>query len=379
MTFKFENCAFKHFVRVNGWLPVCKSRKKLMDASFQKEKEKRRLKYFTFCAEGALDVFLLNKAKIINFDDKNGFSSVVFFDKDDESVARTSENIPGAIGFPGDFITVVLGGDVPEPGGDAELESPEDLEDTSEVRGQQRLRDIRKKFHNQFPFDVINLDVETYPWKPREELPGKLLNAIRQILEWQKRKNFNGNNIPYRVSSFDLMFTTRLGPANLPADQIERLKGRINQNLEMYPDAAEAFRDAHKVMDADELFDIDFDAAFKIAIPKSLADLAVECGWYVDADLGVRVFEFERDETDPSYTMLHLVMTLHRQNPPVELRLPKEPLPEITERNHAEVVKKVLSQKVERLNDILIDDKMDEVAANLETLFQHRDRMHGKY
>src|SRR5260370_13449713 len=62
--FEFEDCLLKHHVRTNGWLPVCKSRRQQINEGV-KEKNKRRVRYFTFCAVGAIDVLMLDGAKVL--------------------------------------------------------------------------------------------------------------------------------------------------------------------------------------------------------------------------------------------------------------------------------------------------------------------------
>ena len=57
------------------------------------------------------------------------FDTVCFFDRDDEAVAETRKRIPGARGFPGDFVEVLL--ETPDGGG---LKSPTAAQNTIEER-----------------------------------------------------------------------------------------------------------------------------------------------------------------------------------------------------------------------------------------------------
>ena len=108
--FKYEGCLLKHYVRIKGWLPNCRSRKRKVNAG----NVSRRLRYFTFCAIGAIDVLMLDIARIITRSSDDEFDSVVFFDRDSAAVTETQKRIRGAIGFPGSFTKVVLAGS-PEP------------------------------------------------------------------------------------------------------------------------------------------------------------------------------------------------------------------------------------------------------------------------
>ena len=97
--FKYEDCPLKHYVRLEGWLPFAQRRLKAIRAN-RKPNQQRGLRYFTFCAVGALDVLMLDVAGVIKKNDGR-FDNVVFFDYKDEQVLETQRRIPGAIGFPG--------------------------------------------------------------------------------------------------------------------------------------------------------------------------------------------------------------------------------------------------------------------------------------
>ena len=114
--FKFEDCLLKHYIRKKAWLPKCKQRLRDLQNSFRKKKDERRLRYFTFCAVGALDVVMLEMERVFHRSrSTKRFDSVVFFDINQEFVSQTQITIPGAIGFPSDFIDVILANDPAEP------------------------------------------------------------------------------------------------------------------------------------------------------------------------------------------------------------------------------------------------------------------------
>src|SRR5437660_1637212 len=117
MAIDFENDIVKHYVRLNGWLPLCRQRLKTIQAT----EGERRLRYFTFCARHAMDVLMLDVAKVLIRSASKRFDSVVFFDRDQESILDTIKRIPGAIGFPGNFISIVL---LEDPQEDALLDEP---------------------------------------------------------------------------------------------------------------------------------------------------------------------------------------------------------------------------------------------------------------
>src|SRR5256885_11024715 len=97
--FPYARCPLKHFVRTDGWLPLCKRRLQGLRQG-KKPKDIRRLRYFTFCAVSAVDVLMLDVAKVIRPSNDGLFDTVFFFTRSDEAVLETRKNIPGAIGFP---------------------------------------------------------------------------------------------------------------------------------------------------------------------------------------------------------------------------------------------------------------------------------------
>jgi hypothetical protein len=102
--FEYEDDPLKHYVRVKGWLPLCVARQKHI-----KRRDRRDLRYFTFCGMNAVDVFMLDLAGVIRRSRTGRFDSVCFFDRTEEVVASTLLRIPGANGFHGDFVKTVLG------------------------------------------------------------------------------------------------------------------------------------------------------------------------------------------------------------------------------------------------------------------------------
>jgi hypothetical protein len=104
--FVFEDCLLKHYIRRYLWVPRCRERRNELQLAAG-NKAARRLKYFTFCAEGALDVLLLDRERVIRRSAMKEFDTVYFFDSEAAAIAETRKRIPGAVGFPGDFFEVL--------------------------------------------------------------------------------------------------------------------------------------------------------------------------------------------------------------------------------------------------------------------------------
>jgi hypothetical protein len=377
--FAFETCLLKHYVRLEVWLPHSKERLNRIRKAVKSAAGARRLKYFTFCAVGALDVLLLDRAKIIRRSAQKEFDTVYFFDTDEDSVIETRKRIPGAVGFPGDFVKVVLQDEPEEVEGTVvdELDSPANKENTRAVRQKQNALAQLQKFKQAFPFDVMNFDVEQYLFHPKEELPGRLMAALRKIFEWQTREGIDSNGKSYSVDEFSLMFTTSVGPKNLSKPYVEYLRDTCLQgNLEKYPELVEPFNAKSGGKDVKKFFEDDFDGAFKLAVPKSLIELALENDWHIEGKDGIEVYEFDREAQEGSYTMLHMAMTVRRQKPAMGKRAPGQKLPADAEAEHRAAIVQLFSREVVAVENLVAGSAKDQLEADLNDLFEHRSKFY---
>lgn len=129
-----------------------------------------------------------------------------------------------------------------QDGAALDLHIPTDAPDTKETRRKQRRKAQLDTFMQAFPFDVINLDVEQYLFKPSEELPGKLANAMRKIFEWQRRQGMGSNGREFTLCEFTLMFTTKVGPTDLPDDYMQYLRDHcLQDNINSHGELKEPF------------------------------------------------------------------------------------------------------------------------------------------
>src|SRR6266571_4023067 len=236
--FKFEDDPLKHYVRTEVWLPTCRKRLRQVRAKAGHPSKARRLRYFTFCAVGAIDVLMLDVANIIRRSSNKEFDTVVFFDRGDLEVLETLKRIPGAYGYPGDFVKIVLLEDPDEEAAVDAMESlaaPPEEPDRAETRERQRRIALRHRLIQEFPFDVINLDLEGYFFAPGDPFPGRLIRSLRKMLEWQKIPINNGAPAGERLDGFSLMFTTQIGPPNLTDDYLTMLRNAIGSGLVRWP------------------------------------------------------------------------------------------------------------------------------------------------
>ncbi len=354
--FAFEECSLKHYVRVKGWLPHCKARKKANEDL--EPSKRRRLRYFTFCAIGAIDVLMLNVAKIISTSPEEKFDTVVFFDRESDAVLETLKRIPGAIGFPGNFTDIVLANDAATNLAEDHdhLAPPPELQDEYGTRRDQINRAQRRDFIKAFPFDIVNLDLEEFAFKPGDPFPGKVINALRKLFEWQKAPLHAWPDRPARsvqLDGFTLMFTTRVGPPNISDEYTNMLRGYLEENILSNPDLSVALSNRTGAANVAILQSDHFEEFFKLGVPKVLAGLLLEADWYVDAEKGITTFAFKRESPSGEYTMLHFVMDVNRQNPSRQQRAPNSGHAPRAAEAYASVVRRLFTQSdVEVTNEL---------------------------
>jgi hypothetical protein len=368
--FKYEDCPLKHYVRLEGWLPFARRRLNAIRAN-RKPNHLRGLRYFTFCAVGALDVLMLDVAKVIKKNDGR-FDNVVFFDRTDDQILETQRRIPGAIGFPGKFTPIVIDED---PVADAQIEAEEPLSentpelDEQKVRERQRALDIRKRFRLKFPFDVINLDLEEFLFKQLDPFPGQVVKAMKRVFEWQRQPIINAKGQHEYLNGFTLMFTTQIGPPAMHPDYLAMLHTYLQQNITSQPGLLDQLETRAGLRDIDQLQNDRFDLFFKLSVPKVIAAMLLEEDWYIDPDVGVAIFQFDRDSKDGPYKLLHIVMDVSRQQPDKDHRMPNTQPQAVTDA-YGTVVRKIF-EVPER---IVVRDELDLETINksLEAIFARR-------
>jgi hypothetical protein len=368
--FKYEDCPLKHYVRLEGWLPYARRRLRALRAN-RKPNQQRGLRYFTFCAVGAIDVLMLDVAKIIK-KNEGRFDNVVFFDRTDDQILETQRRIPGAIGFPGKFTPIVIDDD---PVADAQIEAEEPLSektgdlDEQAVRERQRKLDIRKRFRLQFPFDVINLDLEEFLFKQQDPFPGQVVKAMKRVFEWQRQALTNAKARKEYLNGFTLMFTTQIGPPAMHPDYLQMLRSFLQENVDKHPALLDSLEERSGLRDLGLLEAKRFDLFFKLAVPKVIASILLDEDWFIDPDNGLTIFQFDRDSKDGPYTLLHMVMDVQRQNPSKDNRRPNTH-PQVALDAYSSVVKQIF-EVPER---IVVRDELDldHINQSLETIRARR-------
>lgn len=253
-----------------------------------------------------------------------------------------------------------------EEGSDA-LTSPSTERDVLTTRNQQQLLAQHRQFIRQFPFDVINLDLEQYLFRPKEELPGQLIRALRKIFYWQTKALTAPQGRNQGLNSFSLMFTTQIGPPNLTNDYLNMLRDRLTANLDSYEELRPLLVERTGLDNVEVLRDTQFNNFFKLAMPKILAATLMEEDWYIDSEAGVVMFEFDRPSKDGPYQMLHLVMDVQRKRPPRDRRPPGADSAE-AQVAYREVVRQIFSRRetvvtLESINQRALQEDLNRIKA----------------
>jgi hypothetical protein len=321
---------------------------------------------------------MLEIAKVIRRSAEGRFDTVYFFDMTHDLVDSTTKRIPGAIGFPGEFASVVLADDPGEGDPDKVLEPPSNEEDTVETRKRQLLLHTHRNFIRSFPFDVMNLDLEGFFFRAMDPLPGRFVNAMRKVFTWQRNPLRGPKGEPKEtLDGFSLMFTTQIGPSNLAQDYLEMLRGYLKGNIDGHPALSDQLETRTGYRDLGTLEAEHFEIFFKLAAPKLMASILDEQDWYVDSSEGIRIYEFERSWKDGVYKMLHLVMHVGRKHPPSQNRAPGQQTQDARDAYIA-VVEKLFAEEAVKISETVINQvelqaSLDEIKARRRKIYPEGD------
>jgi len=314
---------------------------------------------------------MLELAHVVKRSREGLFDTVVFFDRKAEDVAETKRRIPGAIGIPGDFVKTVLRDDPVSDdelinsltrksdseaellSGQAALNAPESQLDTSETREFQVVLAQHRDFIRCFPFDIMNFDLEQFLFRPREDVPGRLVNALRKVFEWQRDIPLVWEGRKELIETFSFMFTTRLGPSQLPEvkEYMDMLSGYLEGNVSTYVSLRDAFEVRTGTTNVESYRKNNFEDYFCLSVPKVIAAIASDADWYVNPKQGFRMFKFERGLPGDPYTMVHVVAEMQRKNPSKNRRPPGDPGIGNRDETYVAVMQRLFNEKPEAVTE----------------------------
>ena len=301
----FEKDLLKHYVRKYGWLRAAKKQKQ----AIKNRSKNIPLRYFTFCAAEAIDVFMLEREGILERSKKTGYLEGVYFcERDSGNFARIADLLGlRAQGFPGEFEKIVL------------FEDDKDTEGKTRYDGNYYPSQVRKKLMNKdahcrlrkaFPFDIINLDVCGVMFPPKKGVMAPLLRSLIQILEWQTESRFSINNL--ECEQFTLFLTSHVDQDDTNRTAIEQLEKRVNDNISTNRGFQSAFFNRYGHDQAGRLACEDFADFFCIALPKYIIHTALhKFGWEITSG---PTYLFNRDyrREKKQYQIMHTVSVCER-------------------------------------------------------------------
>lgn len=310
MHINYETDPLKHYVRKHGWLTEAKRQKHVI-----RNRSKRiPLRYFTFCAAEAIDVFMLAREGILKRSEETGrLEGVYFCEEDDENFGIIADLIGSPEnGFQGKFEKIVLFKDDEETK-DKTLEDEQEDQDpyTPDMREKLRYKDKHHRLRAAFPFDIINLDVCGVMFPPRRDIMAPLLESIIQILAWQTESKFLINE--RECKQFTLFLTSHIDPTDTNQNAIAQLENRVIKNMHTNEGFRSAFVEYYGHDLVEKLVQDNFAEFFCIALPKFIIHEALfRFGWKVTSGPTYLYNRDYRREENRQYQIMHTVSVYER-------------------------------------------------------------------
>ncbi len=353
----------KHYVRRYGWLDASKQQK----LAVRKRSKRIPLRYFTFCAAAAIDVFMLEREGILQRSDKTGrLEGVYFCEKNEESFGTIADLIGSPTqGFQGEFEKIVLFED------DEETEGKNFDDDdffSSKIRKRLRYKDTHSRLKEAFPFDIINLDVFGVMFPARKGVITPLIKSLARMLEWQTSSKFPVNDAPCK--KFTLFLTSHIDPDITDTDAIQQLENRLGENLRTNTDFLSAFLTRYGHDQVEKLVKDNFAEFFCLSLSKYIINRALfHLGWKVSYR---PQYLYNRDDKyveNKKYQVMHSV-SVYERIPDFGNRLDDPIVGE-----YAKTVTDIVNEGVKWVDDLIEDDKEQKtLIQDLRDIIQFRDQ-----
>jgi hypothetical protein len=250
----------KHYVRLNGWLPVFERHSKL---------KRDGPRYLTLCAKYAIDIRYFRQKGFLPYDEKQKtYPTVTFIEKDAQDYAIIAESLGKTrLGIRGGLEETLI--------------NPEEHSDNAA-----RLRES-------FPYDIVNLDFTGQVSRPDDPPYSDTIRAIERIIELQYAANCP-------VWDMFLTFRACLQTSNHEADN--ELSDIIEGNL--HNAAALTAYGARPV--PRELIHQQYEEFIRIGVMKFLAHSSLNRGY--TCTLANSYIYPRRPEGNPAYHIVKLIV-----------------------------------------------------------------------
>jgi hypothetical protein len=363
----FERDPLKHYVRRYGWLGAAKEQKH----AIRKRSKRIPLRYFTFCAAAAIDVFMLEREGILERSAQTGRLESVYFCEQDINQFGIIADLIGSPenGFRNPFERIVLFKEDEETEGKTlEGELEEDQPYDPEVREKLRCKDEHYRLRNAFPFDIINLDVCGGPmFPPGQRVIAPLLRSIVQILEWQTESRFPIND--RECNQFTLFLTSHVHPNRTNQEAVKQLENRVIENINTNVGFGSAFFNRYGHNQTNRLVHENFAEFFCLALPKFMIDRALyDYGWQVTCG---PTYLYNRDDiwdANRPYQIMHTVS--------VYKRIPgfRERLDDRSPEQYTQSVSQLVNDGVEWVDSVMDPDTERKLQEDLKEIIEFRDQ-----
>lgn len=274
----------KHSARYYGCLPAAKSYKKRVG--------NKAIKYFTLCAEQAIDVFMLEHEKLLNRDERGRLSNVVICERYPEVAAEIQSLVrppfQEAI-FVGPLERILTFVDNEQTQG----RSPEEDVRNRHIREMLRIKGLNERLKKFFPFDIINFDTEGNLLNHNKEANRLLYQAFEKIFELQTD-----------TSDFLLFITIPI--SDIDNNFQSRFRNDFDSNIDNFPEVRASF---DSIIQTTSFEAIEENKRIAIAVAKSvIMSVARNNGWNSEHK-GIYIYE-NRD----SRKMLNSVVQFSKAN-----------------------------------------------------------------
>jgi hypothetical protein len=221
----------KHCARYYGWLPA--------SIAYRKQIKKKPLKYFTLCAEEAIDVFMLEQAGVLSRDKNRNLPNVYICESDEEIAMHIYPLVRPPIRealIIARLERILTFQDNEHTRG----RSPDDYDRSRHIRKMLRIKGWAQRLESYFPFDIINFDAYGNFLNPDNEANRLLYQSFERIFELQEP-----------IDTFLLFVTTPI--THIHADFQSQFKDDFESNVSTYPEIHSASLSAIGTIAYDEI------------------------------------------------------------------------------------------------------------------------------
>lgn len=328
----------KHCARYYGWLPASKA--------YQKQIKRKSLKYFTLCAEEAIDVFMLELEGVLSRDRNKRLPNVFICEKEAGVAVRIRELVRPPVDeaiILGPLERILTFEDNEHTRGRSP-DNPYDKVPNRHIREMLRIKGLAQRLKGYFPFDIINFD----PYgnllnpAPREN---ELYQSFNKIFELQES-----------INTFLLFVTTPI--THIHSDFQSKFKNDLEFNVSKYPEIHTALLWSVNTIDYD---DIDDDKRMALGFAKSIVLSAARSKGWNGEHKGIYIYQNRN-----SRKMLSSVIQFSKAR-----TAPDEPV-------YVEDIIRVIEQMPEYYS---YEDSLEnqEVKKHLEKIIEYREKTRNEY